>query len=135
MPEVSVDNNPSITDTVLFTLYTPDENGCFLKMPYKVNKIIIYFVERNFSSGKTSEYTDVIYDVKKLAAAEAADALGLAALSPLEAASLDAGAPLRAPGFVDFLRGSVTSPRILSFLRWRISSPAALASCLIFFFS
>lgn len=74
MPEVSVDNNPSITDTVLFTLYTPDENGCFLKMPYKVNKIIIYFVERNFSSGKTSEYTDVIYDVKKLAVAEAAEA-------------------------------------------------------------
>ena len=73
MPEVSVNNNPSITDTVIFKLYTPDENGCFLNMPYKVDKVIIYFVERNFASGKTSSYTDSTYDPKKLAAAELAE--------------------------------------------------------------
>ena len=62
-------------------------------------------------------------------------AVGLAAPALGVRSSLSVGALLRAPGFVDFLSGSVTSPRILSFLRWRISSPAALASCLIFFFS
>jgi hypothetical protein len=42
-------------------------------MPYKIDKIIIYFVERNFTSGKTSSYTDTVYDQKKLAAAELAE--------------------------------------------------------------
>ena len=73
MPEVSVNDNPSITDTVVFRLFTPDESGCLLAMPYKVDRVVVYYVERNFSSGKTSAYSDKTYDAKKLAEAEIAE--------------------------------------------------------------
>jgi hypothetical protein len=71
---VGYNNNPKFTDTVLFNLLTPDVNGCFLIMPYKVEKITIYFVERSFSSGKTTQYTNKVYDQKKLKSAEIAEA-------------------------------------------------------------
>jgi hypothetical protein len=72
---VSYDNNPSITDVIYFRLQTPDANGCFLSMPYKFDNLTIYFVERDFSSNKTSEYIEKKYNPVKLAAAEAAEAI------------------------------------------------------------
>ena len=62
---VDYNNNPSITDTVRFAFYTPDSNGCFPALPYKFDNLTIYFVERNFSSPKTSEYLESVYDPAK----------------------------------------------------------------------
>jgi len=59
---------------VRFNLLTPDANGCFLNMPYKVDRITIYFVERSFVSGKTTQYNEKVYDKQKLALAEIAEA-------------------------------------------------------------
>jgi len=73
--EVLYNENPSITDSVVFEFLTPDATGCLLQMPYRVNNFIIYFVERDFTSGNTSEYEEVKYDTTKLALAEAAEAL------------------------------------------------------------
>lgn len=74
MAILTINDNPSITDTIVFELLTPDSNGCFLSNPYKVDKLVIYFVERDFSSGKSSTYENKTYDLEKLKAAEVAEA-------------------------------------------------------------
>ena len=60
MAEVAYNQNPTITDTVVFDLYVPDANGCFSEMPYKVNNLTIYFVERNFQSGNQAIYKEML---------------------------------------------------------------------------
>lgn len=70
METVTIYENPTITDNVKFTFLTPDANGCFFQNPYKVDKVVIYYVERDFISGNLNEYIDKTYDVEKLRAAE-----------------------------------------------------------------
>ncbi len=49
--------NPKVSDTVVFDLYTPDANCCFFEDPFEVVSIKINFVERNFVND-SSAYTN-----------------------------------------------------------------------------
>ena len=75
MATVTIDDNPTISDTIVFNLQTSDANGCFTANPYQVNSVVIYFVERDFSSGNLNLYDDQVYDTAKLQAAEIAKAI------------------------------------------------------------
>lgn len=46
--------NPKVTDTVVFDLYTPDAKCCFSSDPFEVVSIVVYFVERNFVNDSSS---------------------------------------------------------------------------------
>lgn len=78
MAILTINDNPSISDTIVFTLYTPDAQGCFTSNPYKVNRLVIYYVERDFTSGNLNEYQNKTYDLAKLKAAEVAEATACA---------------------------------------------------------
>jgi hypothetical protein len=54
--------SPRSTDTIIINIETPDVDGCFLSDPYKIDKIIIYYVERDFSSPNFGEYSKVVDD-------------------------------------------------------------------------
>lgn len=82
MATLTIDQNPSVTDTIVFTLLTPDASGCFLIDPYKVNKAVIYFIERDFVSGNVSEYDNLIYDTVKLQIADNAEAIACSNPTP-----------------------------------------------------
>lgn len=56
---VTIDQNPTIADEILFDLYTTDSDGELVN-PYEVNQVIIYFVERNYTSSNLEEYTEEI---------------------------------------------------------------------------
>jgi hypothetical protein len=73
MATVTINDNPVETDTIVFDLLTPDADGCFVTNPYKVDSVIIYYVERNFSSHNTSQYNVINYQSTKLAAAQEAE--------------------------------------------------------------
>ena len=75
MAILTINDNPSVSDTIVFTLLTPDANGCFTSNPYVVNKVTIYYVERDFSSGNISEYDNSTYNLSTLQAAVTAQAL------------------------------------------------------------
>ena len=90
MAELTIQDNPTISDTIVFTLNTPGVDGCLTANPYKVDKLIIYYVERNFTSGKLNTYENKTYDLNKLRAAEEAEALACA--TPTEANINDAKA-------------------------------------------
>lgn len=75
MNEKSIFENPSITDKIVFTIDTPDVDGCFTSNPYKVDKIVIYFVSRDYVSGNLQEYEKNNYDLDSLKKAEGAEAL------------------------------------------------------------
>lgn len=75
---VNYDENPKITDTVRFELLTPDASGCLTTMPYKIDNITIYFVERDFTSVKTSKYEENTYDPAKVAYANELEAIACA---------------------------------------------------------
>ena len=49
-------NNPKVSDTIIFDIYTPDANCCFNANPFEIVNLKIYFVERNFS---TDFYTQI----------------------------------------------------------------------------
>lgn len=70
MDTLTINDNPSITDNIRLVFLTPDANGCLLENPYKVNKVVIYYVERDFISGNLSQYDEKAYDVTKLRLAE-----------------------------------------------------------------
>ena len=55
MKTLTVDQNPSVADNVLFVLKTTDENN-YLIDPYKVESVKIYFVERDFGDTEQKEY-------------------------------------------------------------------------------
>lgn len=65
MALLTIDENPTISDQIVFKLETPDLNGCFLTNPFKVDKVIIYYVERSFSSGNFGEYNELIQNKTK----------------------------------------------------------------------
>ena len=52
----TIDQNPKITDTVLFEIETPDANDCFKANPYKVDNLIVYMIERDFLGNNHGEY-------------------------------------------------------------------------------
>ena len=78
MAILTINDNPSISDTIVFTLHTPDAQGCFTSNPYKVNRLVIYYVERDFTSGNLNEYQNKTYDLAKLKDAEVAEATACA---------------------------------------------------------
>lgn len=78
MAKLKINENPSISDEIVFTLKTPDAQGCFTSNPYKVDRLVIYYVERDFNSGNLSEYKNKTYDLTKLKAAEIAEAVACA---------------------------------------------------------
>ncbi len=43
-----INESPTISDTIIFDILTPDVNGCFLSNPLSVNKITIYYITRDF---------------------------------------------------------------------------------------
>lgn len=73
----TIQDNPTISDTIVFSFKTTDASDC-AATPYKVDKIVIYYVERNFTSGNLSAYEDKTYDLTKLQAAEVAEATACA---------------------------------------------------------
>jgi hypothetical protein len=50
-----INEEPKITDTILFDIKTPDADGCFLANPYKVDKVEIFFIERIFTKNTVGE--------------------------------------------------------------------------------
>jgi hypothetical protein len=56
--------NPRITDTILIEIETPDVNGCLTGNPYKVDRLVIYYVERDFLGSNFGEYTTYKPDEK-----------------------------------------------------------------------
>lgn len=74
MAVLTIKDNPTITDTIVFDIETPGVDGCFNADPYKVGKITIYFVSRDFNSGNLQNYELSQYDESKLKAAEEAEA-------------------------------------------------------------
>jgi hypothetical protein len=50
--------NPSITDQVVIPLPCPDANGCFFANPYKVDKVTIYYLQTDFTTGGTQEISE-----------------------------------------------------------------------------
>lgn len=68
-----INEQPKITDTVLFEITTPDVYGCYLANPYKIDRVTIYFVERDFAGDNFGEYTKLVTPdnlIVKLTAAE-----------------------------------------------------------------
>lgn len=61
---VGKDQDIKITDKLKFEITTTDSSGC-LHTPYKINKVTVYFVSRDFTDATVSEYTNVIYDKSK----------------------------------------------------------------------
>lgn len=52
----TISESPTITDSILFEILTPDADGCFLSDPYKVEKVVIYYIQRDFFSNNYAEY-------------------------------------------------------------------------------
>lgn len=57
MSTKSYNDNPKITDTVVFELECPNASGCFSANPYKVVSVSIYFSERGYLTPKYGEST------------------------------------------------------------------------------
>ena len=57
---LTIDQNPSVTDQVLFTFNTKDVNNKTID-PYKVDALKIYFIERDFASTDNKEYSGESY--------------------------------------------------------------------------
>jgi len=77
MAVLNATENPSATDDIIFDLTTLDANGCLVD-PYKVDRLVIYYVERDFSSNNLSEYREDFYITEKMKAAMEAEALACA---------------------------------------------------------
>lgn len=74
MAILKITENPSVVDDILFEFTTSDSNGC-LTHPYKIDSVIIYYVERNFTNNNLQEYQNEFYIDAKLKAAVEAEAL------------------------------------------------------------
>jgi len=55
MKTLTIDQNPSVADNILFNLKITDENNNLID-PYKVENVKIYFVERDFGDTEQKEY-------------------------------------------------------------------------------
>lgn len=56
---VFYNENPTTADTILFDLVTVDSNGTAID-PYKVNTVVIYFIERGFTVENVYKYTKTV---------------------------------------------------------------------------
>ena len=56
MAQKTINDSPRTTDTILLQVSTPDANGCYLANPYEVESVIVYYVQRSFSSTQFGEY-------------------------------------------------------------------------------
>jgi hypothetical protein len=71
----TISENPTITDEIVFDINTPGPDGCFSANPYKVDRCVIYFLERSYIYGNEREFDEVTIDPTKDAAAQVAEAL------------------------------------------------------------
>lgn len=71
----TINESPKITDTIRFEIETPNASGCFVADPYKVDSLVIYFVERDYQKLNYGSYDKTTYDDELLASSIAADAL------------------------------------------------------------
>lgn len=57
-----ITENPKVTDTILLEIETPDSYGCLTSNPYRVDSVIIYYVERDFLGNNFGEYVKLSVD-------------------------------------------------------------------------
>ncbi len=75
MAILTIKENPSVVDTVVFDIDAPGADGCFESNPYKVNNLTIYYVGRDFSSGNLQKYESTDFDAEQLKLVLAAEAI------------------------------------------------------------
>jgi hypothetical protein len=61
MATVRFDQNPLVTDAVLIPFETTDSDNTLID-PYAVDKVVIYFLERNYSIGDINKFADINLD-------------------------------------------------------------------------
>lgn len=61
MALLSINQNPTLLDTILFDIYTTDSAGNAMN-PYMVNQVTIYFIERDYVSSNQEEYSTTIQE-------------------------------------------------------------------------
>lgn len=59
-----INENPKTTDIISIDVETPDTDDCFVSNPYKVNKVTIYYIQRDFLGTNWGEYKNVVYHDK-----------------------------------------------------------------------
>lgn len=74
MALVSFTDEPLATDTILLEITTPDGYGCLTDDPYRVDSLVVYFVERDFLGQNYGEYEKAVTDPDLTAALAAAQA-------------------------------------------------------------
>jgi hypothetical protein len=62
MTDKTIYNNPTITDAIIFDILCPDTSGCFSANPWAVDKVTIYYIERDFLGQNYGEYEREIYN-------------------------------------------------------------------------
>lgn len=62
MAEKTIYEDPRTTDTILFDLVCPGADGCQTAHPYKVDRVTIYYTERNFLGENWGEYDKTTYN-------------------------------------------------------------------------
>lgn len=87
MAELLYNQNPTISDTIVFPLETPGADGCFTDFPYKVNNLTIYYVERGFNAPNQSAYNEKTYVPSQLLAANASEAIACGEITPQNVAN------------------------------------------------
>jgi hypothetical protein len=61
----TLSENPTIIDTIKIDFQTTDAAGNLID-PYRVDQVVIYFIERNFTTGSYKTYTEQIGDAPEL---------------------------------------------------------------------
>jgi len=56
MPIKRLDENPTISDDIVISIETPDAEGCLSSNPYKVDRVVIYYVQRDYTGNNYSKY-------------------------------------------------------------------------------
>jgi hypothetical protein len=83
-----INESPTISDTIIFDILTPDVSGCYLNNPVSVNKITIYYVTRDFGYN-TQQFDNYDSDADLLKAYETAKAIWCASPTPANLAKVD----------------------------------------------
>jgi hypothetical protein len=89
MALLSIEQNPTITDTIRFDLLTPDADGCpplnaTTSNTYMVNQVVVYFVERDFTVPDSMDTVYPLQHVDPIAEVVAAAAEAVACSSPTD---------------------------------------------------
>ncbi len=70
----TIDENPTISDTIQLNITTTDVDGCLID-PYKVESLTIYYIARDYQKMNYGEYDKILYKSDLLSATEEAEAL------------------------------------------------------------